>query len=57
MEINCKPCLGELFGTFTLVFIGAGPIIVHNATHGVVGLSGIAIANGLAISIAVTDNE
>ncbi len=54
MNINWKPCLAELFGTFTLVFIGAGSIIVDNATNGGVGLLGIAVAHGLALSIAVT---
>lgn len=43
----------ELIGTFALTFIGAGAIVV-NAWAGEPGLLGIALAHGLALSIAVT---
>ena len=43
-----RASIGELAGTFTLTFIGAGAII-----NGVGGLTGIALAHGLALSMAV----
>lgn len=43
-----RASIGELAGTFTLTFIGAGAIIT-----GVGGLTGIALAHGLALSMAV----
>ncbi len=44
----------ELIGTFALTFIGAGAILVNTWTGGQPGLLGIAIAHGLALSIAVS---
>lgn len=41
--------LAEFVGTFTLIFIGVGSIIADHATGGAVGLTGIALAHGLAI--------
>lgn len=49
-----KPLLAEVIGTFTLIFAGAGAIIVNEATHGGVGLLGIAFAHGLAIAVMVS---
>lgn len=48
-----KKCVAEAIGTFMLTFIGAGSIITNEMTHGV-GLLAIAIAHGLALSIAVS---
>jgi MIP family channel proteins len=45
-----KKFLAELIGTFTLVFFGAGAILTHNATQ-MVGMTGIAVAHGLAILV------
>ncbi len=45
---------GELIGTFALTFIGAGAIVTTTWTGGQPGLVGIAIAHGLALSIAVS---
>jgi MIP family channel proteins len=42
--------IGEFIGTFTLIFIGAGSIIMDHVTNGAVGLTGIALAHGLAIA-------
>lgn len=42
--------VAEFIGTFTLIFIGAGSIIANHATGGAVGLTGIALAHGLAIA-------
>ncbi len=42
--------LAEFIGTFALIFIGVGSIIADHATGGAVGLTGIALAHGLAIA-------
>jgi aquaporin Z len=49
-----KPLLAEVIGAFTLIFAGAGAIIVDQATKGGVGLLGIALAHGLAIAVMVS---
>src|SRR5438552_4786874 len=41
--------LAELIGTFALILVGAGSIMVNAYTHGGVGLLGIAFAHGLTI--------
>lgn len=46
--------VAELVGTFTLVFVGAGAIILDAHTGGGVALLGIAVAHGLALGVAVT---
>jgi MIP family channel proteins len=47
-----KKFLAELIGTFALIFFGAGAILTHNATQ-MVGMTGIAVAHGLAILVMV----
>jgi MIP family channel proteins len=42
--------LAELIGTFGLIFFGAGAILQQNATQAV-GITGIAVAHGLAILV------
>jgi MIP family channel proteins len=49
-----RACAAEATGTFFLVFVGAGSICMDSMTNGRVGLPGIAIAHGLALSVAVT---
>jgi aquaporin Z len=49
-----KALAAEAIGTFTLIFAGAGSIIVNEATHGGVSLLGIALAHGLAIGVMVS---
>lgn len=46
--------VAELVGTFYLVFVGAGAIILDTHTGGGVTLLGIAAAHGLALAIAVS---
>jgi MIP family channel proteins len=49
-----RPCLAEFLGTFYLCFAGIGAILCNTpAVGGVSGLLGIALAHGLALSIAV----
>lgn len=42
--------IAEFVGTFALIFIGAGSIVMDHVTGGAVGLTGIALAHGLAIA-------
>jgi aquaporin Z len=44
----------EFIGTFTLIFIGVGAIAADYATNGALGLTGIALAHGLAIAAMVS---
>lgn len=48
-----KKCVAEALATFLLCFIGAGSIVA-DAAFGGVGLLAIAIAHGLALSVAVS---
>ena len=49
-----KAGLAELIGTFALIFMGAGSILADAMTGGKVGLTGIALAHGLAIATMVS---
>src|SRR3989449_10289625 len=50
-----RPCLAEFLGTFYLCFAGIGAILCNTpAVGGMSGLLGIALAHGLALSIAVS---
>ena len=40
-----KPYIAEFLGTFALVFIGAGAVLVNGITGGALGLVGIAPAH------------
>jgi MIP family channel proteins len=46
--------LGELIGTFLFVCIGAGSVVSNGMTHGALGTTGVALAHGLALAIAIT---
>lgn len=48
-----KRYLAEFIGTFGLVFIGTGSIIVNEQTNGSVGLVGIAFAFGLIVATMI----
>jgi MIP family channel proteins len=52
--MNKKALIAEFIGTFTLIFIGVGSIVADNLTGGKVGLTGIALAHGLAIGVMVS---
>ena len=57
MEDALRRCVAEFIGTFTLIFAGAGAIIVASvipASASILGLVGIALAHGLAIAIMVS---
>ena len=48
-----KKCLAESFGTFMFCFLGAGAILT-DALYGGLGNLGIALANGFALSVAIS---
>jgi MIP family channel proteins len=49
-----RALLAEAAGTFMFFSIGAGSVVAHEMTGGLVGLVGIALANGLALAVAVS---
>jgi len=53
-EQSIKSVVAELVGSFAFIFLGAGSIITDTLTHGSIGLLGIALAHGLALSIMIT---
>lgn len=52
--MNIKALVAEFVGTFTLIFIGVGAIAANHITNGALGLTGIALAHGLAIAVMVS---
>lgn len=46
-----KALVAEFIGTFALIFIGVGAIAADQLTGGKVGVTGIALAHGLAIAV------
>jgi MIP family channel proteins len=54
MNKNVRGMSAELIGTFCFVFLGAGSIVTDVYLRGGLGLLGIAIAHGLALSIMVS---
>ena len=53
MGAKLRPLTAEFIGTFGLVFIGAGSIVVNQAS-GALGLLGIALAHAVVLSVMVT---
>jgi MIP family channel proteins len=49
-----RAAIAEMVGAFTLIFIGAGAVLADAATQGRVGMTGIALAHGLAIATMVS---
>jgi len=54
MRETVRPVLAELIGTFAFVFVGAGSVVANSATNGGLGLLGIALAHGIALSVFVS---
>ena len=52
MESNGKAAIAEFVATFTLIFIGAGAVLLNAA--GQLDLTGVALAHGLALAIMVS---
>jgi aquaporin Z len=53
MEDALRRCVAEFIGAFTLIFAGAGSIMILGGSGGA-GLAGIALAHGLAIAVMVS---
>jgi len=51
---NMKAFACEFIGTFTLIFVGVSAIASNHLSNGGLGLTGIALAHGLAIAVMVT---
>ena len=54
MGADRRALIAEFIGTFGLIFMGAGAIIVDSHIGGRVGIVGIALAHGLAIFLGVS---
>ncbi|HVQ34788.1 MAG TPA: MIP family channel protein [Candidatus Bathyarchaeia archaeon] len=52
--MNSKVLVAEFIGTFTLIYAGVGAIAANDVSGGALGLTGIALAHGLAIAVMVT---
>lgn len=52
--MNFKAILAEFIGTFAVIFVGVGAIVSDHLTNGAVGLTGIALAYGLAVAVMVS---
>ena len=48
-----KKMLSEFFGTFALVLVGTGSIIINEEYNGILGVTGIAITVGLAVTMII----
>ena len=49
MDSTMRPHLAELFGTFVLVFVGTGAMVIDQVTNGFVTHVGVALTFGLAV--------
>ena len=54
MSEHTRALLAEACGTFWFFLIGAGAIVTDAATNRALGLLGIALAHGLALSVAIS---
>ena len=54
MGAKLRPLTAEFIGTFALVFIGAGAVVVDSAKSNALGLMGIAVAHAVVLSVMVT---
>ena len=54
MSAKLRPLTAEFIGTFGLVFIGGGAVVVNEARSGSLGLTGIALAHAMVLAVMVT---
>ena len=54
MSAKLRPLTAEFIGTFGLVFIGGGSVVVNEARSGALGLTGIALAHAMVLAVMVT---
>jgi len=52
--MKTKALVAEFIGTFTLIFVGVGAIASNAMTGQMLGLTGVALAHGLAIAVMVS---
>ncbi len=52
--MNFRALLAEFVGTFAIVFIAVGAVTADSITNGALGLTGIALAYGMAYGVMVT---
>ena len=51
---HSRALLAETVGTFMFFVIGAGSVVADDLTGGAIGITGIALAHGLALAVAVS---
>ncbi len=51
---HSRALLAETAGTFLFISIGAGSIVADKMTNGGIGVVGVALAHGLALSVAIS---
>jgi len=54
MQKTLRPLVAEFIGVFLFVFVTAGAIVLNTYRDGIIGLAGIAAAQGVTLAIAVT---
>ena len=54
MSAKLRPLTAEFIGTFGLVFIGGGSVVVNEARSGALGLTGVALAHAMVLAVMVT---
>ncbi|WP_340818110.1 MIP family channel protein [Methanolobus sp. WCC4] len=53
MSYPLRKYMAEFVGTFTLVFIAAGSNAIDHLSHGILGLTGMAIATGATVMVLI----
>jgi MIP family channel proteins len=54
MQKTLRPLVAEFLGVFLFMFMTAGAIVLNQYRDGIIGLAGIAAAQGVTLAIAVT---
>jgi MIP family channel proteins len=52
---NWEQAIAEIIGTFALVFIGAGSVVILGGQPNAAGLLGIALAHGLVLAVMISN--
>jgi aquaporin Z len=54
MNVSMRALMAEFLGTFALVFIGAGTVVINAWTNNALGLVGVALAHAVVFAVMVT---